>query len=87
MMNSATSSDNLALVEEFFFVLSAESETSDPIFITAQVDLTEFALTEDELQKLKRLAQKLELALLADFNQQFPAASVVVEIRNSAQQR
>lgn len=85
MMNSATSSDHLALVEEFFFVLSAESEASDPIFITAQVDLTEFALTEDELQKLKRLAQKLELALLADFNQQFPAASVIVEIRNSAQ--
>ncbi len=81
-----TYSGNLALVEEFFLLVSSNAgETSneflEPIQVSASVDLREFAFTEDELKKLRKLCQKLELALLSALNEQFEVASAIVEIR------
>jgi hypothetical protein len=73
---------NLALVEEFFFVISLTEET-EPISITAEIDLTEFNFSPGDIHKLERLCRKVELALIDAFSQQFPAASVIVEIRST----
>jgi hypothetical protein len=76
------SSDDLALVEEFFFFIDVpEGSELEPIQLSARVNLAEFAFTEDELKKLRKLAQKLELALLSEFTKKWAVASVVVEIR------
>ncbi|MBD2460906.1 hypothetical protein H6G89_07595 [Oscillatoria sp. FACHB-1407] len=76
-----TRSRNLALVEEFFFVISL-TEESEPVSINAAINLAEFNFSDGEIQKLERLCRRAELALLDAFSQQFPAASVVVEIRS-----
>ncbi len=77
-----TDSGNLALVEEFFFALSASEATElELVQVVASVDLKEFAFTESELQKVRQLARRLELSLLTAFTQQFEVASVVVEVR------
>jgi hypothetical protein len=75
-----TRSGDLALIEEFFFVVSL-TEDAEPISISASVNLGEFNFSEDEIEKLKRLCFKTELALLDAFSNRFPAASVVVELR------
>lgn len=77
-----TRSGKLALVEEFFFVISLTEET-EPVSINARVDLTEFNFSTNEIQKLERLCRRAELALLDSFSQRFPAVSVVVEIRST----
>jgi hypothetical protein len=72
----------LALVEEFFFLFTTPNgDETEPVHIAAEIDLAEFRFTEDELRKLRRLAQKLEFALSDEFSRQWEAASVVVEIR------
>ncbi|GEM_PF-1557336 len=76
-----TNLNNLILVQEFFLLLSSEAIDSDPLFISTSIDLTEFGFTRDELPRLNRMAQKLELALLTELNKHFEAASVVVEFR------
>jgi hypothetical protein len=77
-----TNSGNLALIEEFFFVMSTnDDEETQIIDIAVSIDLAEFEFTELELQKLRRLCRRLELALLTEFTQRWAAASVIVEIR------
>jgi nicotinic acid phosphoribosyltransferase len=82
MYFSEHNSEEFTLVEEFFFLVDApESSELQPIHLIAQIDLTEFRFTESELQKLRRLARKLEFALSDEFSRQWAAASVVVEVR------
>jgi hypothetical protein len=77
-----TNPKQLALVEEFFLLMQTTSSSeSEPTLITTSIDLSEFEFTEAELQKLRRLARKLELSLLTEFIKYFEAASVVVEVR------
>ncbi|MDX2215246.1 MAG: hypothetical protein SFY66_18425 [Oculatellaceae cyanobacterium bins.114] len=75
-----TRSNDLALVEEFFFVISLTEET-DPVSINTSINLAEFDFSEREIQKLERLCRRVELSLLDAFSERFPAASVIVEIR------
>ena len=81
-MNSA---DRATLVQEFFFYLSnpEQSELGQLVDIAVSVDLDEFELSEAEIQKLRGLAQRLELALLTEFTRHWTAASVIVEVRSS----
>lgn len=72
------------LVEELLFVLQVdEDQPSDPVYITAQVDLAPFNFSEAELQKLRQLARRLEFALLDALSQETAAASVIVEVRST----
>lgn len=77
------SSDSSAFVQEFFFFLSNtdQDELEPPIDIAVHVDLSEFEFTEAELQKMRKLALRLELSLLTEFTRYWSAASVVVEVR------
>lgn len=70
---------SITFTEEFFFVLEADAE---PVAIAAEVDLSEFNFSPAELQKLRRLARKLEFALSDAFSRQCTVASVVVEVRS-----
>lgn len=60
---------------------SGEAE-SEATLISTTIDLSEFDLTETELQKLRRVTRKLELSLLTEFCKYFEAAAVVVEVRS-----
>jgi hypothetical protein len=46
------------------------------------IDLAEFDFTPQELEKVRKLFQKLNFALSDAFSQVCPAASVVAEIRS-----
>lgn len=75
-------SSNLALVEEFFLLMQTPSSAeAEPTLISTSIDLTEFEFTDAELQKLRRLSQRLELALLTEFCNHFEVVSVLVEVR------
>ncbi|MGV0023628.1 hypothetical protein [Phormidesmis priestleyi] len=74
---------NLALVEEFFLLMQRPGEAeSEATLISATIDLSEFDLTEAELQKLRRVTCRLELSLLTEFCKHFEAASVLIEVRS-----
>lgn len=73
--------NKMYLVQDFFLAVECPSQKDPEILeVTTHLDLTEFSLTEDEIQKLKKIMKKLELRLTDKFSQATLAASVSANI-------
>lgn len=67
--------------QDFFVLLPGETDQDRQVFeATATVNLGDCGFTETDLSKLQKLAQKLELALLANLLQTSSTSSVRVSI-------
>jgi hypothetical protein len=75
------SANRLYLIQEFFLAVEC-SNPNDPeiLEVIAHLDLTEFRLTESEIDKFRKIMNKLELRLTDKFSQATLAASVTVNI-------
>lgn len=68
--------------QDFFILLPGANDEERQIFEAAAiVDLGECGFEESDLSKLRKLAQKLELALLANMLQTSSTSSVRVSIQ------
>jgi len=76
---------NLVAVEDL--LMAVEISGTDEIVIVqgeAVVDLAEYDLTPQELAKFRQIFQRLNAKLAESFQKQFPASSVVSEIRSKS---
>ncbi len=75
--------NKLVIVEEFLLAIECSNHGQPEILETAiNIDLAEFDFTPQELEKVRKLFQKLNFALSDAFSKICPAASVMTEIRS-----
>lgn len=75
------SANRLYLIQDFFLAVECPSENEPEILeVNTHLDLTEFRLTEEEIQKFRKILKKLELRLTDKFSQATLAASVTANI-------
>jgi hypothetical protein len=75
--------NKLVIVEEFLLEIECSNHGQPEILETAiNIDLAEFDFTPQELEKVRKLFQKLNFALSDAFSKICPAASVMTEIRS-----
>lgn len=75
------SSAKLYLVQDFFIAVECPSQEEPEIVdVSAHLELTEFNLTDEEIQKLRKIVKKWELRLTDKFSQATLAASVSANI-------
>jgi 5,10-methenyltetrahydromethanopterin hydrogenase len=78
-------SEDLVAVEELF--LAVQIFDSDTIIVVdgkAIVDLAEFHLTPEEIEKFKKIFRKLNHELSVSLQKHHPASSVISEIRSKS---
>jgi hypothetical protein len=74
--------ENLIAVEEL--LIAIEISNTDELVIVqgeARIDLAEFNLTPQEIEKFDKIFKKMNITLAESFQTQFPAVSVISEIR------
>ena len=78
-------SKNLVAVEDLLIAVQV-SDGNDIIVIQgeASVDLAEFDLTPEEIKKFSKILRKMNALLAESFQKQFPASSVISEIRSQS---
>lgn len=76
------SSKDLVAVEEILIAVEV-SDLNDVVILQGQaiVDLAEFELTPQETVKFKKIFEKVNAKLAESLYEQFPATSVISEIR------
>ncbi len=81
-------SEDLVAVEQLFLAVQI-SDLNDVVVVDAEaiIDLTEFNLTPEEIDKFKDIFRKLNSKLVASFQKQYPASSVISEIRSKDQNK
>ncbi|RCJ26171.1 hypothetical protein A6770_26525 [Nostoc minutum NIES-26] len=80
------SSKDVEAVEEIFIAIEV-SELNNVVILqgSAIVDLAEFQLTPQETMKFKRIFEKVNTKLAESLYEQFPATSIISEIRVKSQ--
>ena len=81
-------SEDLVAVEQLFLAVQI-SDLNDVVVVDAEaiIDLTEFNLTPEEIDKIKDIFRKLNSKLVASFQEQYPASSVISEILSKEQKK
>jgi hypothetical protein len=75
------SANRLYLIQEYFIAVECSNQNEPEIIeVIAHLDLTEFRLTDSEIEKFIKIIKKLELRLTDKFSQATLAASVTVNI-------
>ncbi len=75
------SANRLYLIQDFFLAVECSNPNEPEIIeVNTHLDLTEFRLTESEIDKFRKILNKLELMLTDKFSQATLAASVTVNI-------
>jgi hypothetical protein len=80
-----TSRENLIAVEDL--LIAIEICDSNELLIVhgeAIIDLAEFNLTPQEIEKFDQILKIMNIRLAESFQNQFPAASVISEIRRKS---
>ncbi len=78
-------SKNLVAVEDLLIAVQV-SDGNDIVVVQAEatVDLAEFDLTPQEIKKFSKILRKMNAMLAESFQKQFPATSVISEIRSQS---
>lgn len=78
-------SENLVAVEEL--LIAVQISDNDIVIIQGEaiVDLAEFNLTNQEVEKFRKIFLKINAKLAESFQEQFPASSVISEIKLKSQ--
>ena len=81
-------SEDFVAVEQLFLAVHI-SDLNDVVVVDAEaiIDLTEFNLTPEEINKIKDIFRKLNSKLVASFQEQYPASSVISEILSKDQNK
>ena len=81
-------SEDLVAVEQLFLAVQI-SDLNDVVVVDAEaiIDLRDFNLTPEEIDKFKDIFRKLNSKLAASFQKQYPASSVISEIRSKDQKK
>ncbi len=76
------SSQNLVAVEDLLIAVHI-TDTNDVVVVQGEaiVDLAEFNLTPKEVEKFGKILRVINAKLAESFQKQFPATSVISEIR------
>ena len=75
--------DKLVAVESLLIAVEI-SESDEVVLVDAEavLDLTEFNLTPQEVEKFDKILKKINVSLAESFQKRFPATSVISEIRS-----
>ncbi len=79
-------SKNLVAVEDLLIAVQI-SDNDDIVVVQAEaiIDLAEFDLTLQEIEKFRKILRRMNASLAESFQKQFPATSVISEIRSKSQ--
>ncbi|MBD2771900.1 hypothetical protein [Iningainema tapete] len=78
-------SENLVAVEEL--LIAVQISDNDIVIIQGEaiVDLAEFNLTYQEVEKFRKIFMKINAKLAESFQEKYPASSVLSEIKLKSQ--